>query len=403
MTVLTTVVQVLGGTTEWDGTVATFSLNIGAALLATPFTFTQVGLAAIPLLMFLTACSCYTAHIMAWALESQKSNANRLGLSPEGRDWCFLVDAAFGTTAKRALTGMLIIELWGYVISYTVVAAVHIHLLFSQVSQQQGVLISTLATFVLCFASPQLLTRVNVACNGVFFLLCGMFVITGFMLPESAPESDFFLIDTSKIMASCGILVFNSASHACYPTIMQSMREPERYTSSVKQSYCAQLMFYLCVCVPAYFCFGDSIQQTLVGNIGRDRQLQPIPGLGWMGPLAAAGMVLKMTAMQPLVFTPLVQTIGGLIPRAPKSLLGPGVLCFSAACSAIFADEMATLINLIGSVLCMNIAFVMPTACYWQLAGESSSLFEKSRYAGLIFMGAVFAVLGLLSAAGIDL
>ena len=90
----------------------------------------------------------------------------------------------------------------------------------------------------------------------------------------------------------------------------------------------------------------------------------------------------------------------GLI-LAPATLVS--VLCFSAVCSAIFADEMATLINLIGSVLCMNIAFVMPTACYWQLAGESSSLFEKSRYAGLIFMGAVFAVLGLLSAACIDL
>ena len=199
-----------------------------------------------PLIIFFTLLECFTAHLLTWTFIEMAPEADALGIKPALRNFGFLADCAFGAAAKSAMTTFFVLELWGYLLSYTVVCAVHMHQVLPLLNMPSAVLGSAVLTYILTFAPPALLTKVNVASNSVFILCCALFVVSGVLLPDGyAPDSDFVLVDPGNILSACGILVFNAASHACYPSIMQSMADPGRYSGCVRQAYAAALAFYL--------------------------------------------------------------------------------------------------------------------------------------------------------------
>merc|ERR1719210_871120 len=117
-------------------------------------------------------------------------------------------------------------------------------------------------------------------------------------------------------------------------------------------------------------------------------------------------MVVKMLALQPLVLSPLASTVESVLighlsdfalGMGVQQLVAPAVLVASAAVACQFAHEMAMLLNLIGSVFCMNVAFVMPVLCYWKLSSNSVGPIQKFFFVGLVLMGGTFAVLGVIT------
>jgi hypothetical protein len=168
----------------------------------------------------------------------------------------------------------------------------------------------------------------------------------------------------------------------------------------------AACVLYLVIAVLGYCLFGNAIQPSIVKNIGVDLHLAPIPGLGWMNTMAAVFMVLKMLAMQPLILTPLNSTVEGLLedharltPVVRNAAFAPGltvaVLAVSAAVSLRFAQQMAVVLNFVGSVFCMTIAFVVPVLCYWKLTREPLGALQRLVFCGLVIMGSFFAIMGL--------
>eukprot|EP00419_Tripos_fusus_P005801 CAMPEP_0172681598 /NCGR_PEP_ID=MMETSP1074-20121228/17566_1 /TAXON_ID=2916 /ORGANISM="Ceratium fusus, Strain PA161109" /LENGTH=803 /DNA_ID=CAMNT_0013500127 /DNA_START=29 /DNA_END=2440 /DNA_ORIENTATION=- len=392
-----------GFLSEWDATVALFSLMLGAAILTTPYAFKLAGVFGILLLVIYTVLSGYTAQLLSLAFNSLTKEADKLAIPPEARNWPFIVEAAFGTGGKRVLAWFLLVETWGYVLSYTVVSAHHWHIVYTNFSESQFVVACSVGTYVLLMVPPAFLTKISVLCNMIYICGCLMFVFSGFMMPAKAPQSDFVTVIPEGILAASGILLFNSASHACYPTFQASMAEPARFSSSVRQAYAAGLLFYLLVAVPGYYCLGNAVQQSFIENIGHTLHMQPMRGMGWMSTFAAGGIAVKMLALQPLVYKPFAATVKGLLGDTISSMsvcrcvLDPILLAISGAISCLFAKDMAMLLNIIGSVLCMNIAFVMPVACYWKLTDTPISCPKKLLLTLIMSMGGFFAVSGLIN------
>jgi len=392
-----------GFLSEWDATVALFSLMLGAAILTTPYAFKLAGVFGILLLVIYTLLSGYTAQLLSWAFNSLTKEANKLALPPEKRNWPFIVETAFGSVGKRLLAWFLLVETWGYVLSYTVVSAHHWHIVYARFSESQFVMACSVGTYVLLMVPPAFLTKISVFCNMIYICGCLMFVFSGFMMPAKAPQSDFVTVIPEGILAASGILLFNSASHACYPTFQASMAEPARFSSSVRQAYVAGLLFYLLVAVPGYYCLGNAVQQSFIENIGHTLHMKPMHGMGWMSTFAAGGIAVKMVALQPLVYKPFAATVKGLLGETISSMsvcrcvLDPILLAISGAVSCLFAKDMAMLLNIIGSVLCMNIAFVMPVACYWKLTEHHISCPKKLLFTLIMSMGGFFAVSGFIN------
>jgi len=57
-----------------------------------------------------------------------------------------------------------------------------------------------------------------------------------------------------------------------------------------------------------------------------------------------------------------------------------------------FAHEMAVVVNFIGSVFRMTIAFIVPVICYWKLAGETFSPLKRVVFVSLLVMGGFSAL-----------
>jgi len=387
----------------WDGTVATFSTIVGTGLLAMPYAFSLAGMVAVPVVLFFVCCSAYTAHLMAWALNAHSEEAELRGLKPSMRGWGFLVEVAFGRKAKSAINAFLIVELWGYLLSSTVCSAMNIVQVAEDMHISTAVGLSICVCYALTFVPVHLLTRVNVLSNAVFMACCVMFLITGLLLPQTAPPSDIKWIDPRGLLSAAGILVFSPAGHGFYPSLMQSMEEPAKFPMCVRRAYIAAVLLYLVVAVSGYHLFGHAVQPSAVQNIGADLHLMPIPHLGWMNTLSACGMVIKMLAMQALVLPPLSSTVEGVLVGHSQDvsisvLVAPGILTVSAGVAVHFASEMALLLNLIGSVFCMNIAFVVPVVCYWKLARRPVGALRQAVFIALILLGGTFALLGVMTA-----
>mmetsp|Transcript_28687 Transcript_28687/g.60868 ORF Transcript_28687/g.60868 Transcript_28687/m.60868 type:complete len:718 (+) Transcript_28687:200-2353(+) len=386
----------------WDGTVSTFSAVVGSGLLAMPYAFSIAGLFAVPLIGFFAACSAYTAHLMAWAMTSQAAEADQRGINREKRGWGFLMEAAFGRRAKCATNAFLIVELWGYLLSTIVCSGMNITQMSNGIDAAGAIGISVTAAFMLTFVDSSILTKVNVVSNGFFVVCCIMFVITGLRLPTKAPSSEIQFIKPSGLITAAGILVYSPAAHSFYPAIMQRMEEPAKFPVCLRRAYSGAMVVYLTVALSGYWLFGNAAQPSLVQNIGADLRLIQIPDLGWMNTVAALCMVSKMLAQQCLCLGPLSNTVEnvlvGCLPEpVATAAVAPGIMLISAAVAVHFAHEMAQLLNIIGSVFCMNIAFVMPVLSYWKLTKEPVSSIRQMVFISLMVMGGTFSSMGLLS------
>lgn len=386
----------------WDGTVATFSCIVGTGLLAMPYAFSLAGLAAMPILIFFVCCSAYTAHLMVWSLNSANEAVAEGSVKPSSRGWGFLVEVAFGRRAKSAINAFLIVELWGYLLSSTVCCAMNLTQITQEFSSSFAVGLSVSVCYCLTFVPTAVLTKVNVLSNAVFMACCVMFLITGLLLPERAPSSDIQWINPKGLASAVGILVFSPAGHGFYPSLMQRMEEPKQFTTCVKRAYSAAVVIYFFVAVLGYYLFGRAARPSAVQNIGADIHLIPIPHLGWMNTLAAVGMVLKMLAMQGLVLPPLSSTVEGVLlgrggeNKGLQILVAPVLLLVTASLAIRFASQTAMLMNLLGSVFCMNIAFVVPVLCYWKLAPGPLGFLRQLIFLSLIMLGGTCAILGVV-------
>lgn len=387
----------------WDATVNLFSCLVGTGLLAMPYAFSLAGLIAAPLVLIFVTCSAYTAHLMVWAMQAEESRrgvpSGRLAI---GLDWSGLAHAAFGPKAKKLVELFLIVELWGYLLSTVVCASLNITQL--GIATNPAVALSVTGAFALTFVPVKLLTKVNVLSNLVYIASALMFVATGILLPQKAPPSEIQTVKPHGLLAAAGILIFSPAGHSFYPRLIQQMEEPSKFPSCIKRAYSGACVVYLLIAVPGYLLFGDAAQPSAVRNIGLDRALVPLPDLWWMNTLAALGLVVKLIPNQALVLSPLSAVIKGALRSRASDLadtvqlsVTPVVLLVTALVSVHFANEMAYLLNLLGSFFCMNIAFVLPVLCYWRLTCEVLSPARQLFFASLVAMGVAGAVLGVVS------
>merc|ERR1740121_1369601 len=316
-----------------------------------------------------------------------------------------MVEEAFGRRARAAVSTFLIVELWGYLLSALVCGSMNVAQLLQGGSTCFVVGVFAFASYVLSFVPTQVMTRVNVFSNMFFILCCLMFIITGFMLPLRAPAEDVQLVKPAGLISAAGILVFSPAGHSFYPTLMEHMEDPAKFPLCARRAYAAACLLYLAVAATGYYLFGNAAQPSVVINIGSDLALAPLPGLGWMHGLAAAGMAAKMLALSTLTLTPLVSTLQNTLsgriatkPAVVGRVASPCLLLVSATVAVRFAHEMATLLNLMGSVFCMNVAFVLPVLCYWKLSKQPLGVMRQLLLLGLVLAGSGFGVLGLISA-----
>jgi hypothetical protein len=356
-----------------------------------------------------SGCSAYTAHLMAWTLGSRKPQVTNDAESEHG-GWPSLVGAAFGSRSKQVITGFLLVELWGYLLSTIISAAMNLHQFAQSIALPYAIFGSAAAAYFLTSLPSRDLTRLNVAANMCYLVCCLMFLATGFYLSvastDTKPAKRIEFFRPNGLLSAAGMIVFSPAAHSFYPQVMQRLEEPRKFTVCVRRAYASACVVYLTVAVLGCLTFGAAVQPSAVANIGADLNLMPIPGLAWMNSAAAFCMVVKMFAMQPLILVPLTVTVKNAIddwcPEGLAQKVQAHVLVVILACSALvslhFAEEIAVVLNFMGCVFCMTIAFIVPVLCYWKLAEHPVGPLQQLTFVCLLAMGGTFVAGGLVGA-----
>lgn len=388
----------------WDATVVTFSALVGNGALAVPYCFALAGAVAGPMVVLVTLSLLFTSHLMCTAMNQQAEEAASRGVAHVYRSWGLLVEAAFGPQWKGILNMFVCLEIFGYQVSCLATMAMNLNQVFDSISMSAATVVSVIAASALTFVPPAILTQVNITSNVFFGVAIVMFIATGFFLPELPRASDTWtLMDPHGLLAALGILIYAPTGHSFFPSVMQKMEQPAQYSTCITKAYLAACVVYLFIGFCGYYLFGNFAQVSAVKNIGVGLHLAPLPNLGWMNCVAAVGMTVKMSAASTLQIMGLASTVEGVLvekfgDQAPKSMIIPATTVVSAMVVIYFSDKMGYLLEVIGSLFCTNVGFVLPVACYWKLAKEPVGPGKRAIFISLIAIGELMAVIGTISA-----
>ncbi|CAJ1329630.1 unnamed protein product [Effrenium voratum] len=407
------------GLSTWDATVATFSGIVGVGVLSMPYAISRGGLVIAPLILVVVGCSAYTAHLLVWAFqELQQRSPLAGGLRPLGDEgmsgsspfdgralcgeskfsWGFVMEAAFGPKIRTATNLFIFLETWGYLLSYTVGAAMNISQCIGEPNSETWAVLLSVA-FAYALSIPRNLTKLHGVSTCVYIACLAMVCLSGLLLPERGSLSELSAFDGHGLFSVAGILVFSPAAHAFFPDIQRRMQRPQNYPLCLKGAYSAAAALYLSVGLAGCLLFGHAVKPSAIQNVGWTRDFRPLPHMHWMAAASAAGMAIRLLVMQAYVLPTLTSSLCGVTGCSSQGVLLTSILAASAGAAACFAQQLTVLLNCIGGAICANIAFTMPVLCYWKLSRQTRTLpwFEQLGLALLFLMGACFSMLGVFS------
>jgi len=266
-----------------------------------------------------------------------------------------------------------------------------------------GITICVALSFSLLFTSSRFLSVLSMVslfaiCFSVFALL-----VSGIALPGGAaqpPFDDFHgLWRPRGIMTIMGLALFSYASHPALPSVYWSLKNPTKeFKPACIKAFCMATLFYLSVSTIGYYFYGDYVKQVFTVNLGKDLQGNGERYLQFLAILTGAGFAVKLQGTTPLILAPITVVLeeligvkgGGFSAKRVVMLVILAVVSWGIA--AIFAQEVAILAGLCGSVLCMTTSIIFPLFMYVTLAWKDLRPFQR---APLLIIGSLGVVLAL--------
>lgn len=176
------------------------------------------------------------------------------------------------------------------------------------------------------------------------------------------------------------------------------MKAKHEFSGIVVTSFSASFIVYLFTGAIGYFCFAGAIQQNVIQNIGRDLELNLLPGLAFMPVLASAGFVLKLQLSFPLFAAPLISAceahmgMSAHTPSWQKFVWRAAFMAGTTLVAVLMKDSMADVLALTGCLFSMSTALIFPAVFYFKLFKSELSFMQSSFLILLTMVGLYFMV-----------
>lgn len=334
---------------------------VGCGALSVPYAFQLSGYASAPLLLLVVMVTAFTATLIGEALDLASAMPEAALVPRHHRDYAFLAQVAFGVPGRACVGVATLLELWLAVVTLLVMNGLNAQLIFGV---ENHVAIVACAVLAAVMIGVPMRAYAYVSLLSLFFLICatGIFLVYLLTLPSWAlPPVGIAPAAFGDVPRSIGIMLFCFAGHPCFPTVHESMRETYRWNESVRISFFASFGYYGCLGLFAYSALGSELQPSFVENI--------VSQDAWRTTVALL-FLLKVQLTLPLLLR--VILAGTRLHEGG----GPGVpvllVAGTAASACFFAEDLASLATLCGSLLVMLTSVLIPAAIYlrlWVLSG----------------------------------
>ncbi|XP_059075844.1 amino acid transporter AVT1C [Cryptomeria japonica] len=365
----------------------------GVGILSTPYAIKEGGWLGLGILFAFALLSCYTGVLLRDCLES----APGLETYPD------IGQAAFGTTGRIVVSIILYAELYASCVEYIILESDNLSSLFPNAhldfagfhltSHQLFALITALSVLpTVWLRDLSILSYISAGGVIASFLvvICLFWVGT---VDHVGIHHKGTLLNLTNFPIAIGLYGFCYSGHAVYPNIYTSMKNRSQFTLVLITSFVTCTTMYAAVAVMGYMMFGDATESQFTLNMPTN--------------FVASKIAVWTTVVNPftkyaLTITPVALSLEELLPSTSMGLHWFSViirtaLVVSTLVVALVVPFFGFVMALIGSLLTMLVALILPCVCFLSIVGHKVTWMQVILCTTIIIMGVACSAIGTYS------